>query len=122
FVLEDLSGVAPDANDQSRVWLHRRKDGSTLEAQVHASGIEFDQRPARLVMAENVTESLAAQRELAYRANHDVQTKLWNADALATMVRRWDGQPCRIACVQLRGIELIEDSLGPAAGNKALRV
>src|SRR5690606_32976464 len=113
FVLEDLSAPArADGQDDARVWLHRRKDGSTLEVRVHASGIEFDQRPARRVMAENVTIELAAQRELAWRANHDVQTRLWNEDAMVVQLQRWGDRPCRIACVQLRGIELIEDSLG----------
>ena len=121
LVLEDLSGpVRPDIAE-TRIWMHQRKDGSILEARVHASGIEFEGHQARLIIAENVTDELAAKRELAYRANHDIQTKLLNAEALAAMVQRWGDRPCRIACVQLHGLELIEDSLGAAASNMALR-
>ena len=42
-----------------RTWPHRRKDGSTLEVKIHTSDIEFRGRPARLILAEDMTETLA---------------------------------------------------------------
>ena len=121
-VARDLEQRRPGESDEVRLWVHRRKDGRLLEVRVHATDIEFRSRPSRLVLAEDVTDRMAQQRELAYRASHDMTSGLLNADALA---RRMDGMApasCRIASVQLRGLELIEDSLGREAGHDTLRV
>jgi len=121
-VARDLENHEPGKRDEVRLWVHRRKDGRLLEVRVHASDIDLRGRPSRLVLVEDVTDRMAQQRELAYRASHDMTSGLLNADALA---RRMDAMPsplCRIACVQLRGLELIEDSLGREAGHDTLRV
>ncbi len=119
-VLVDLSAAPLPADADVPTWLHRRKDGSVMEVRVHAAGIEFDGRPARLIVTEDVTAELAAQRKLAYRATHDGDTGLWNAAALADAVTGWS-KPSRIACIQLHGLELLEDSLGAPAREQALR-
>jgi len=121
-VARDLENHEPGKRDEVRLWVHRRKDGRLLEVRVHATDIDLRGRPSRLVLVEDVTDRMAQQRELAYRASHDMTSGLLNADALA---RRMDAMPsplCRIACVQLRGLELIEDSLGREAGHDTLRV
>jgi PAS domain S-box-containing protein len=105
----------------TRTWQHRRKDGSTLEVKVHTSDIEFRGRPARLVLAEDMTETLSYQRELSFRACHEPVTGLPNAGALAAAVESHRESGCRIAYVQLHGLELIEDSLGLDAGHAVLR-
>ncbi len=118
-LVEDLSHAPrPDYGD-AKVWLHQRKDGSRLEVRIHAASIEFQGRAARLIVAENVTATLAAQREVEYHATHRMSTGLWNAGALTAAVRAWPG-PCRIACAAVQGFELVEDSLGPAARASAL--
>ncbi|NHA15599.1 HD domain-containing phosphohydrolase [Thioalkalivibrio sp. XN279] len=49
------------------VWTHIRKDGSSLQVEVSAHSIDFNGRPARVVMAMDVTERLLAQeREKAH--------------------------------------------------------
>jgi len=104
-----------------RTWTHRRKDGSTLEVKVHTSDIEFQGRPARLILAEDLTETLSYQREVAFRASHDPVSGLPNAQALAEAVASHRDTGCLIAYVQLRGLELIEDSLGLEAGHEVVR-
>ncbi|MBK9124723.1 MAG: PAS domain S-box protein [Chloroflexi bacterium] len=56
-----------DARDQevmtSSTWVHRRKDGSTFEVEVSARRIRFDGRPARLVVAADMTERRALEAE-----------------------------------------------------------
>src|SRR5690606_11612788 len=48
-----------------RVWSHRRRDGSTFSALVFARDIaSFDGRPARLVLALDVTEHLRVEADL----------------------------------------------------------
>ncbi|HWI24509.1 MAG TPA: EAL domain-containing protein [Lysobacter sp.] len=100
---------------------HRRKDGSELEVRVYWSDIEFEGRGARLVLAEDVTQRLAWQRELAWRANHDTRTGLLNADAVTEALQARNATSYGVAYVQLRGLELIEDSLGLHAGETMLR-
>lgn len=106
--------------DDAPVWQHRRKDGVLLQVKIYSVDIQFNGRPARLVLAEDVTEHLAFERELAYRASHDMTTGLLNARALADEMQAAGG-PSRVAYVQVRGLELIEDSLGRKAGEDTLR-
>lgn len=120
-VLDDLDQHRLRSQEEARVWLHQRKNGSLLEVRVYATDIEMDGRAARLVLAEDVTELMAQQRELAYRASHDMVSGLLNADALAHRLDTMGAAECRIACIQLRGLELIEDSLGLEAGRETLR-
>ncbi len=56
-------GDPPDAT----VRLHRRKDGSVFEVRAHLSKLDFDGQPACLVLAEDVSERLAYERDLATR-------------------------------------------------------
>ncbi len=121
LVIDDLERHRQVSVDDVRVWVHRRKDGRLLEVRVHATDIELRGRAARLVLAEDVTERMVQQRELAYRASHDMTSGLLNADALAEKIQSLQPGDCRIACVQLRGLELIEDSLGREAGHETLR-
>ncbi|HRE84254.1 MAG TPA: PAS domain S-box protein, partial [Opitutaceae bacterium] len=44
---------------------HRKKDGSLIDVELSADAIEFLGRPARLVLAHDVTERARAERELA---------------------------------------------------------
>jgi PAS domain S-box-containing protein len=119
-VVAEVAGPPrPDYAD-AKVWEHHRKDGSAMDVQVHAASIDFQGCKARLVVAENVTDRLAADRELAWHATHRMSTGLPNAIALAETVRAWHG-PSRIACAQVRGLDLVEDSLGPGARASALQ-
>jgi PAS domain S-box-containing protein len=119
-VLEEVSTTPRPAHD-AEVWLHQRKDGSTLEVRIHGAEMQFHGRQARLIVAENVTEKLAIDRELSHRATHKLSTGLWNSSAFTRTLREWGTPTCRIACLQIHGLDLIEDSLGPAAGESALK-
>ena len=46
------------------IWTHMRKDGSTLSVRITSSRIEFEGRDSFLVMAEDMTQQLAAERAL----------------------------------------------------------
>ena len=58
---------------QGRVWTHLRKDGTRLRAAVYTHDIMFDDRPARLVAAQDVTEREASEQrfQLVARATSD---------------------------------------------------
>jgi PAS domain S-box-containing protein len=110
--------------DETTVWIHRRRDGTTFEVRVHASDIEIGGRHGRLVLAEDVSERMATQRNLAYRATHDPTTDLLNIEAL---VEELDGRVTAegwydIAYVQLHGLDVIADTFGLAVGRDVIKV
>lgn len=100
------------------VRMHRRRDGQLFEVLGHTARLEFDGRPACLVQAEDISQRLAYERELAYRANHDPDTGLLTVRALA---ERLDGDGYTILHVQLRGLRLVADTLGREAGEEVLQ-
>src|ERR1041385_2481162 len=53
--------------DDFRTWRHRRKDGTIIEVEITWHTLEFLGRPAKLVLAKDVTERTRAQRELQYQ-------------------------------------------------------
>lgn len=110
-----LSRMAP------RVWTAITRDGRAREVRVHASAIRFRNRPAWLILAEDITRQLAQQRELAYRATHDSVTGLLNGRAFAEQLQAQADRPWRLAYLQFRGLELIEDSLGQEAACRVVQ-
>ena len=109
-------GDPPDAT----VRLHRRKDGSVFEVRAHLSRLDFDGQPACLVLAEDVSERLAYERDLAYRARHNPATGLLNVRALTEQLDEQQ-QGYTIAFVQLRGLQLVADTLGREIGDAVLQ-
>jgi PAS domain S-box-containing protein len=49
----------------SRLWRHLKRDGSVIEVEVASSRLSFRDRPARLVIARDVTEKKALEAQLA---------------------------------------------------------
>src|SRR5690606_26344802 len=97
------------------VWTHQRRDGSRFKARVFSSGIEFNDRPARLVLAETISVRAAYKRDLAWRARHDQTTGLAavaaltvGLDALSIDVRHARNA---VALVRLREMEQLAPSL-----------
>lgn len=102
-----------------RIWVHRRKDGSTLFARVHTSDIVFDGRSARLVLAEDVTERVEHERSLAWRATHEESIGLLKLSALTAEVDAWRAQEASafaVVYVQLRDLEIVAPTLGRRLG------
>lgn len=115
-LLEDVRKPR-DGFDEPSVWTHRRKDGSLLSVRVHSADLDFGGVPARLILAEDVSQRIADERELAFRASHDVTTGLLNPRALAEALNARPQAGYAVAYVQLRGLALIGDTLGRAAGD-----
>jgi PAS domain S-box-containing protein len=68
----EISGQFMTIGRQTRAWRHRKKDGTQIEVETVADNIEVDGRVARLVLVNDVTERLRAEREAA-RANRALQ-------------------------------------------------
>jgi PAS domain S-box-containing protein len=61
--LRSMIATQPEIS-QAGIWQHRRKDGSTFDAEVIAHAHEFNGRAARVVLALDVTERVRAEGAL----------------------------------------------------------
>ncbi|HUA81043.1 MAG TPA: EAL domain-containing protein, partial [Dyella sp.] len=112
-----------DARGIPKVWIHRTKEGKAVEVRIHSADIVFNGRPARLVLAEDITTHLAGERELAYRASHDLVTKLPNQHALFGRMDALIAEDARfdVAYLQFLGMDAIADTFGITVGTGVLQ-
>ena len=112
-----------DVGDSDRIWIHRTREGRHIEVRVHSSSITFSGHPARLVLAEDVSERVSYERELAWRATHDTTTGMLNVESLVQHVDALAEADAgySIAYVQLRDLELVAPTLGRRTGEEILR-
>jgi two-component system, cell cycle sensor histidine kinase and response regulator CckA len=59
---EDLAEQSPP--EVTRTWRHRTKDGSILTVEINARDFDYEGRPARLVLANDITERQRAEEAL----------------------------------------------------------
>lgn len=62
----------------AQVWTHVRKDGSLIQVEISAHAMDYQGRPARLVLAHDITARLQSQAKVQYLAYHDMLTGLPN--------------------------------------------
>lgn len=62
----------------AQVWTHLRKGGSPIQVEVSAHAMDYFGRPARLVLAHDITQRLQSQAEVQHLAYHDLLTDLPN--------------------------------------------
>jgi PAS domain S-box-containing protein len=60
---ESVRGGKPGLSSSGR-FRHRRRDGEVISVEIHSHDLEFDGRPARLVLASDVTDRLRAEAAL----------------------------------------------------------
>lgn len=108
-----------EPRDADRVWLHRTRDGREMHVRIHSSSIRFDGRDARLVLAEDVSERVAYEADLAWRAAHDEATGLPNVRAFLQALDAIGPEEVRAAYavihLQIRELDLVASTLGPRA-------
>ena len=71
--------------NQAGTWRHRRKDGSELDVEITSHDHRFESRPARVVLAIDVTERIASERALR-RSEARYRELFENASDLITTV------------------------------------
>jgi len=68
-------------------WQHRRKDDTIIDVEIAAHSIDFEGRPAELVLANDVTDRIHTEETLRVK-NLELATmtqQLWQTSKLATM-------------------------------------
>ncbi len=100
--LEESLKYLPPGLKRAGVWIHRKKDGTLIDAELFNYGIQFHGRPARLVLANDVTdrkryeESLqdtarfAALAETASIFAHEVANPLNGISTILQVLLRGD--------------------------------
>jgi PAS domain S-box-containing protein len=73
-LLESVMTLSPKF-DPPDVWRHRKKDGTVLDVEVTSHAIDFAGRPARLVLANDVTERLRVEAEIR-RLNEELEQRV----------------------------------------------
>lgn len=110
---EGMEEVGPE-----RIWVHQTRTGKRMEVRVRSRAILFEGRPARLVLAEDVSDRVAHEKDLAWRATHDTSTGLLTLPALIALLDdepRDPGANYAVAYLQLRELELVAPTLGQHA-------
>jgi PAS domain S-box-containing protein len=94
FVEKDLRRIKEDRKQLQRVWKHRHKNGKIIYVEIRASSFFYDDRPAHLVMVNDVTDKVKAEASLkksnerywlATKASFDA---IWDVD-IQTDIINW---------------------------------
>lgn len=83
FNLDKLSN-----STSAQIWNHLRKDGSVIQVEISAHAMGYQGRPARLVLAHDITERLKSQANVQYLAYHDLLTGLPNRTQFVIFAKR----------------------------------
>jgi len=110
----------------SKGWKHRKRDGSLIDVTITSEEVRYGDRPARLVLATDITRETQAEEALVHLAHHDALTGLLNRagfneafdKALASASRSNIGGAALF--LDLERFKAINDALGHAAGDDLL--
>ena len=117
--------IQPGDSDNVRV--HRKKDGSQILVQVCANGVVFRGRPARYVVAEDVTERMYSHAQLLQLAHQDGLTGLPNRLLLEKRMdeglaeARSRNHRAAVICLELDHFQQVNDQYGHGFGDECLR-
>ncbi len=123
---EEFESMLDEPTEGARV-RHRHKDSRVVWVNVVEREIMYLGKKARLVIARNVTERLKLDRELSYRAQHDVLTGLPNRQLLEERLDQCL-QSCRVEerraavlTIDVDHFKMINDTYGHLVGDECLK-
>jgi diguanylate cyclase (GGDEF)-like protein/PAS domain S-box-containing protein len=125
--LEEHLRAAGDNTLYTGPWTHFRKDGSTMQVEVNSHKIQFEGRPARFSLVQDVTERHQLYERLLYQAHHDILTGLPNRlllkDRMEQMLAASErhGDQAAILCIDLDRFKQINDTYGHHVGDICLQ-
>ncbi len=123
---EEFESMLDEPTEGARV-RHRHKDGRVVWVNVVEREIMYLGQKARLIIARNVTERLKLDRELSYRAQHDVLTGLPNRQLLEERLDqclqscRVEDRRAAVLTVDVDHFKMINDTYGHLVGDECLK-
>ncbi len=127
-VLEEIASRSGEAHKVSGHWRHRRKDGSIIDVEVTTNSILFADRPARVVLAHDITDRRRAEERMEYQATHDMLTNLPNRILLNRRMedclndaRKGNHEPFSLMIIDLDRFKEINDTFGHHYGDMVLK-
>lgn len=108
-------------------WKQRKKNGALIDVDVTTHDVPFNGKPARLVLANDVTVLKKAEEMIKYQAFHDLLTGLPNRAQLMLKLDLELAQASRnetklaVLHIDLDRFRAINESLGHGAGDKVIR-
>jgi diguanylate cyclase (GGDEF)-like protein/PAS domain S-box-containing protein len=124
---ESIEGLLAPLQEGRRT-MHLHKDGRSVWVHVTDRSITFQGSDAKMLVARDITDKVKLNRELSFRAHHDVLTGLPNRMLLADRI-----QQCMVRCdrenrkglllmIDVDHFKQINDTYGHAFGDECLRL
>jgi len=123
---EEVDSVLGEPAEGVRV-RHRHKDGRVVWVNLVDREIVYLGQAARLVIGRNITERLKLDRELSFRAQHDVLTGLPNRQLLEERLDeclqscRVEDRRAAVLTIDVDHFKLINDTYGHLVGDECLK-
>ncbi len=125
---QTVEAIASTDQPGSGLWRHRKKDGTVIDVEITSGLLYFGGTPARVVLANDVTERRKADEMVRWQAYHDAMTGLPNRllfqdrveQAIAAGKRM--GTNAAVLFLDLDGFKHINDTLGHSTGDSLLKV
>ena len=128
-LLEQVEQIKTLKGSHIRPSRHQKKDGTIIDVEIASQPIIFDGRPARLVLATDITTRKRAEEQLLYNALHDTLTGLPNRALFLEHLRHAierNGVRGRksfaVLFLDFDHFKHINDSLGHMEGDNLLRL
>ncbi len=111
--------------ERSGPWRHRKKSGELIDVEVTSHQLTFQGRPARFVMAENITQRRAYERQLREVALRDQLTGLPNRAVVLDYIEQSAAhasarRPMGVVLCGLDRFRDINEAHGHRAGDRVL--
>lgn len=123
----DAHDVETDDIDPGRLRMHMRKDSTVFPVRVYSNPLLYEGRPARLVVAKNVSQQLGLYMESANLDDRDWTLGLPNRRQLEARAQQSLDQADRtkrrvaVVCLHLDNHEQVTDLWGSEAANECLK-
>jgi diguanylate cyclase (GGDEF)-like protein/PAS domain S-box-containing protein len=124
--LTDSFSGCPD-DWAGRTWRHRKADDTLIDVAIFSRQLSYENQPAALIAAIDITERKQAEARVAFMAHHDALTSLPNRlllrvrmEELLARMRR-TGNSVATLCLDLDNFKTVNDTLGHPFGDLLLQ-